>query len=745
MRLKKRRIRNDNQFEIDVEAKKGMIIVILLAFIILSFLSFFHLAGRFGFGLEKILAKFFGVGYFAFPFLLAGIVYLLVSARKKTLKVIHYIAMTFFVLSFYAFIQLAQPLPFGSLWESLKQAFMIASEGKGGGYVGIILNYPLVYFFGFWGGFVALLAIFVGSALLIFNASLDNLLSGVGFLKRLSVKTVILSIQLKNRIHNYLQQRKYNNNEEDPLRQPADGGEENVEEDGEQQDESDSPNFVQSEISHSKEDLDGEQDKIEFKKNYSSKQKIDLPIDLLNQSSEKPTSGDINNSIEIIKKTLSNFNIEVEMGQVSVGPTVTQYTLKPAEGVKLSQIITLSNDIALALAAHPIRIEAPIPGKSLVGIEVPNKSIAKVNLRDVIISKEFKKRQSNLMISLGKDVSGKIWMADFAKNPHLLIAGSTGSGKTICINSVIISLFYQNSPDNLRFIMIDPKRVELPVYNRTPYLLCPVITDVKKTVNALKWAISEMERRFDILSENNNRDIFSYRASGNSMPSIVIVIDELADLMAAAGHEVEALIIRLIQMSRAVGIYLIIATQRPSVNVITGLIKANITSRIAFSVASLMDSRTILDCSGAEKLIGRGDMLFVSAEVSKPKRLQGAFISEQEIKKVANYLKTNYDDVEYDEEIVERQGNGIEDIGNNFEKDDELVNDAREIVVSSQQASISYLQRRMRIGYNKAADLIESLESLGVVGPADGAKRRDVLIPKETLGNTNIDDEKNEE
>ncbi|MEA2088232.1 MAG: DNA translocase FtsK 4TM domain-containing protein, partial [Patescibacteria group bacterium] len=679
MRLKKRRIRKDNQFEIDIEAKKGLIIVILLSFIILSFLSFFHLAGRFGFGLEKILVKFFGNGYFAFPFLLSGIVYLLVSARKRALKVIHYLAMTFFILSFYAFIQLTQPLPFGSLWESLKQTFAIASAGKGGGYVGIILNYPLVYFFGFWGGFVALLAIFVGSILLIFNISLDNLLIGAGFLKKLLVKTAVLSVQFKNKTHNYLQQRKYNNQEKYE--------EEDIKKEDNQQNDEEDPRFVQSEINHSKEDLDGEQEKMEFKKNYSSKQKIDLPINLLNQSSEKPTSGDINNSIEIIKKTLKNFNIDVEMGQVSVGPTVTQYTLKPAEGIKLSQIITLSNDIALALAAHPIRIEAPIPGKSLVGIEVPNRFVAKVNLKDIITSKEFKNRQSNLMISLGKDVSGKIWMADFAKNPHLLIAGSTGSGKTICINSVIVSLFYQNSPDNLRFIMIDPKRVELPVYNRTPYLLCPVITDVKKTVNALKWAISEMERRFDVLSKNNNRDIFSYRASGNSMSSIIIVIDELADLMAAAGHEVEALIIRLIQMSRAVGIYLIIATQRPSVNVITGLIKANITSRIAFSVASLMDSRTILDCSGAEKLIGRGDMLFVSAEVSKPKRLQGAFISEQEIKKVANYLKTNYDDVEYDEEIIERQGNGIENLDSDFEENDELINEAREIVINSERAS----------------------------------------------------------
>ncbi|NCF74876.1 MAG: cell division protein FtsK [Xanthomonadaceae bacterium] len=732
MRLKKTRVRNDNQFEIDVEAKKGLVIVILLAFIILSFLSFFHLAGRFGFGLEKILAKFFGVGYFVFPFLLAGIVYLLVSARKKALKVIHYLAMTFFILSFYALIQLTQPLPFGPLWKSLKQAFAIASAGKGGGYIGIILNYPLVYFLGFWGGLTMLATIFIGSTLLIFNISLDDLLRGIVFLKIFFKRIAILSARLRNKIYNYLQQKKYSKYKD---KKQIDQDDNQRDECRDEYNKENDPHFIQSEINNSEEDLKGEQDKIKFNKKYFLKQKIDLPIDLLQKSKEKPTSGDIINNAHIIKKTLKNFGIEVEMGQTSVGPSVTQYTLKPAEGIKLSQIITLNNDISLSLAAHPIRIEAPIPGKSLVGIEVPNKSVAKVHIRDIITSKEFKNRLSNLMISLGEDVSGKIWMTDFAKNPHLLIAGSTGSGKTICINSIIINLFYQNSPDNLRFIMVDPKRIELPVYNGIPYLLCPVITDVKKTINALKWAVSEMEKRFDILSKNKNRDIFSYRASGNIMPSIIIIIDELADLMAAAGHEIEALIIRLVQMSRAVGIYLIIATQRPSVNVITGLIKANITSRIAFSVASLMDSRTILDCGGAEKLIGRGDMLFISTEVSKPKRLQGAFISENEIKKVVNYLKDNYDEVEYDEEIVEGHGNGIDNLNNDFEEDEGLVNEAREIVVMSQQASISFLQRRMRIGYNKAARIIETLENLGVVGPADGAKQRQVLIPKETLEN----------
>ncbi len=481
-------------------------------------------------------------------------------------------------------------------------------------------------------------------------------------------------------------------------------------------------------------DDNGEQSEMNFA-SQRIKRKIDLPLNLLGVGGGKPTSGDIERNKEIIKGTLENFNIEVEMGDISVGPTVTQYTLRPAEGVKLAQIVSLSNDLALSLAAHPIRIEAPIPGKSLVGIEVPNKMVAQVRVRDIIDSKEFKKRDSNLMISLGKDVTGKIWFTDLTKNPHLLVAGSTGSGKTICINSIIISLMYQNSPEDIKFILVDPKRVELTTYNGTPYLPVQVVTDVRKTVNALKWAVREMEKRFDKFEKAGNRDILSYRAAGHEMPAIVIIIDELADLMGSAGPELEALIVRLAQKSRATGIHLILATQRPSVNVITGVIKANITSRIAFRVASLVDSRTILDSSGAEKLLGRGDMLFVSAEVSKPKRLQGAFVSENEVKRVTNHLRDKFEDIEYDEEITERPKNGQGmDSGDDGGEDEDLIEDAIEIIVNSRIASVSNLQRRMRIGYNRAARIIDILEEREIVSPPQGPnKGREVLVSREAL------------
>jgi S-DNA-T family DNA segregation ATPase FtsK/SpoIIIE len=463
---------------------------------------------------------------------------------------------------------------------------------------------------------------------------------------------------------------------------------------------------------------------------HQLKTKIDLPIDLLDIDSTKPESGDIKTNKLIIQKTLESFGIKVEMGEVRVGPTVTQYTLKPAEGIKLSQIVSLQNDLALALAAHPIRIEAPIPGQSWVGIEVPNKKVAIVRLREILASEEFKKRKSNLTIALGKDVTGNIWLADLGKMPHLLVAGATGSGKTVMLNSIIITLVYQNSPDELKFILIDPKRVELTLYNDLPHLLTPVITEVEKTINALKWAIKEMEKRFDIMAENKKRDIESFnKEAKEKLPYIVIIIDELADLMVAAPHEIETCIIRLAQMARATGIHLILATQRPSVDIITGLIKANITSRIAFSVASMTDSRTILDFSGAEKLLGRGDMLFISPELSKPKRLQGAYVSDQEIKRVVEYLR-NIKEPYYQMEILEKKYE-IE----NFAElvDDELLPQAREIVIQSGKASATLLQRRLRIGYARAARLLDLLEKEGTIGPAEGAKPREVLKKKNEL------------
>ena len=450
------------------------------------------------------------------------------------------------------------------------------------------------------------------------------------------------------------------------------------------------------------------------------------PLELLDATSTKPDAGNIQKNAEIIQNTLSNFSVKVAMGDVNVGPTVTQYTLKPDEGVKLNKITSLERDLALALAAHPVRIEAPIPGKSLVGIEVPNKSAAIVRLRTILESETFDKRRSNLAAILGLDVAGHPQIADITKMPHLLIAGATGSGKSVCINTILMSLLYQNTPKELKMILVDPKRVELTPYNAIPHLIAPVITEPEKTVSALKWAVIEMERRYKKLQEAGKRNIEEYKAAkpAEEMPYIVIVIDELAELMAVSANEVEGYIVRISQLARAVGIHLILATQRPSVNVITGLIKANVTTRIAFSVASQIDSRTILDQSGAEKLLGMGDMLFVSSDTPKPKRIQGAFLSEREVNSIASFIK-NQGEPEYNEDILSQATKVTGDLG---APDDELFIDAADCVIRAGKASASLLQRRLRIGYARAARLLDLLEERGIISAADGARPRDVLI-----------------
>jgi S-DNA-T family DNA segregation ATPase FtsK/SpoIIIE len=462
------------------------------------------------------------------------------------------------------------------------------------------------------------------------------------------------------------------------------------------------------------------------------------PLDILVDKKSKPTSGDVKGNAEIIRSTLREFGIDVDMGEVRIGPTVTQYSFKPSKGVKLSRITTLSNDLALALAAHPIRIEAPIPGQALVGIEVPNQKTAMVSFRELLESKEFKNRPHNLSVALGKDVGGKVWFADLPRMPHLLIAGATGSGKTVCVNTIIMSLLFENTAETLRLIMVDPKRVELTLYNGIPHLLTPVITNTQQTINALKWSIGEMERRFELLASVGSRDITSYNGKhpDKKIPHIVFIIDELADLMATAANEIESGIIRLAQMARAVGIHLIVATQRPSVDVITGLMKANIPGRIAFSVASLIDSRTILDSAGAEKLLGRGDMLFQTAELGKPVRIQGAFISEDEMKDVVDYLRGD-EEPEYDESIVSQQKGGtINLFGGPTDDQDSLFEDAKKEVITSGKASTSFLQRRLKIGYSRAARLIDELEEAGVIGAGSGAKPREILMTKDELHGT---------
>ena len=465
------------------------------------------------------------------------------------------------------------------------------------------------------------------------------------------------------------------------------------------------------------------------------------PTDLLDKDGEKKAfAGDVKINSAIIKRTLQNFNIQVEVSEINIGPTVTQYALKPAEGIKLSKITVLLNDLSLALASHPLRIETPIPGRHLVGIEVPNKIRSIVRLRELIENSNFQAYTSGLTISLGRDVTGNANFADLNKMPHLLIAGATGTGKTICLNNVILSLLYKNSPRNLKMILVDPKRVEFSIYNDLPHLLCSVIYDPQKTINALKWLIGEMERRFGIMSQVGSRNIgeFNKKVSDPSekIPYIVFIVDELADLMSARGREMEAGIVRLAQMSRAVGIHLILATQRPSVEVVTGLIKANITSRIAFQVASQVDSRTILDTSGAEKLLGAGDMLYISADTSKPKRIQASYVSEKETKKVVDSIVSNLkesgerEDIskEIDAESLKSLDSFLENEDSFDNGGDPLYDEAKKLVIESRKASASLLQRRLRIGYARAARLIDFLEERGVVGPGEGAKPRQVYI-----------------
>ncbi len=496
------------------------------------------------------------------------------------------------------------------------------------------------------------------------------------------------------------------------------------------------------------------------------------PLALLSGDKGKASYGDVKANANLIKRTLQNFGVEVEMDEVTVGPSVTRYALKPAESIRLSKIVALQRELEYALALAPIRIEAPIPGKSLVGIEVPNTQKSTVGLASLLSSRSWTENENPLYVALGKGISGDAHFMNIAKMPHILVAGATGSGKSVTIHTIITSLLYRNSPEELRLIMIDPKRVELTLYNGIPHLLTPVITDAKKSILTLRWATKEMDRRYDVLQQVKVRDIGSYHKNilqpeldklekakdadaaeqelPELMPYIVIIIDELADLMQAYPRELESAIVRLAQMSRAVGIHLILSTQRPSVNVITGLIKANVPARVALQVASQIDSRTILDQAGAENLLGAGDMLFLSADLAKPVRIQSAFISENEVKHVVKFLKDNYAGTLGDELNIGGDLSGVgssaafggipEDAFSDDSSDgDDKYEAAKELVMKSGKASTSLLQRRLGLGYARAARIMDVLEEKGVIGPADGAKPREVMMgtPSEASGEEN--------
>jgi len=684
------------------ETRRAVTIVILFILAAVLALSVFSGAGAVGGAIGGGLGTLVGWQRYVIWLYLATIGVLLLFPERFHVTVAQWIGFYVAIISVAGIMQLFLPLA-----DSITRAI----AGDGGGYLGVLLDYPMRSGFGSIAAGIIMIGLLIIALLMMFNTSLK----GLG-----------QQANLPARIMAWLRHRWWQRK----LAQENGVNEAETEEAEEEAEEA--PEFTKQAIAQAEQaaapakEATEEEDMVPLPPPpKKEKRQIIIPLDLLDLSSGKPTSVNIEVNKEKIRKTLESFGIVVEMGEVNVGPTVTQFTLKPSDGVRLASIATLSNDLALALAAHPIRIEAPIPGKSLVGIEVPNQSVAVVNLRDILSSESYRTRKSDLAFSLGKDVSGYPWVASLDPLPHLLIAGSTGSGKSVQINGLILSLLYGNSPDDLKLILVDPKRVELSLYNDIPHLLTPVITDTTKTINALRWVVSEMDRRYQVLQNAGKRNIGSYRKEvSDDMPYIVVVIDELADLMTVAAKEVEGAIVRLAQMSRAVGIHLVLATQRPSVDVITGLIKANVTARIAFYVGSQIDSRTILDTSGAEKLLGKGDMLFVSAELSKPKRLQGAYVSEKEVERVTQFLKQR-GKPDYMNDIVEKAapmvGGSMEDLG-----DDELMTQSREIILQTGKASTTLLQRRLRLGYARAARIMDLLEEQGFIGPGAGAKPREI-------------------
>ncbi|MES2023821.1 MAG: DNA translocase FtsK 4TM domain-containing protein [Patescibacteria group bacterium] len=713
--------KNNQQKKLKTETKHSIIAIIFFVLAVFLFMAAFDWAGMAGKFVHDVLHYLLGWGYGLLPalFVLLGISFL--KSEYENVGWLRAGSGLLFLMSGLGIID-------------------IASANHSGGLFGEISAAPLVYFFDPSASIVFLGAILIISILIMFDAEL----AVMPFFERVWV--AIKRIFVKNNTEE-------SEEEEESTSPEPQEEEEEVPEEKETTGEKIKKVLGVGKKEKTKEEKVEEEEMPVRKTRSLLSTYVPPPLTLLEEDKGKPNTGDIKANGNIIKRTLANFGIEVEMDEITVGPSITRYALKPAEGVKLSKIVALQSDLALALAAHPLRIEAPIPGKSLVGIEIPNKVKSTVGLATLLSDDKFKNSPNPLDVALGRGISGKAVFDNLAKMPHALIAGTTGSGKSVTIHSVITSLLYRNGPDDLKLIMVDPKRVELTLYNKIPHLLTPVITEAKKCILALKWAAKEMDRRYDILQEESVRDINSYHETiyprllktyekatekgdetakqPERMPYIVIIIDELADIMIAYPRELESAIVRLAQMSRAVGIHIILSTQRPEVNVITGLIKANIPARIALKVSSGIDSRTILDATGAEKLLGAGDMLYSSGK-AQPERLQSAFITEAEVKSVVKYLADAYKD-EVMEDIAMTTGNisadksifesTLDDAGD----DDEMYEEARACVIEAGKASTSYLQRKLKLGYARAARLMDMLEERGVISAGDGAKPREVL------------------
>ncbi|WP_051259767.1 DNA translocase FtsK [Peptoniphilus mikwangii] len=733
--------------------------LVSIGFIILGIISLISLfsnkMGLVGSLLYKLFSFLGGTGNFLFPliFIFLGFIYNINKLKKNFKKYI--ISSIIILLCILVFLDGTKSSDL-TLIDRINLSIEFLDIATSGGVIGSILGFFLYKLFGSIGTYAFLISIIIINIYLLVkynlisigkNKSLFTMITKL-FSKKsnLNKNKKTINKNLKKLIENVSEEKDINEFDSENIIADNDVNKNILEENYL----NDEKNILEKKTAGKNINLNrNESDEIElnkFEKNIRKDQKEDNyifpPIELLKKSSEKSSisNQEIIKNGRIIEQTMENFGIDSKIVAINRGPVITCYELEPAPGVKLSKIVALNDNLSMSLASPDIRIEAPIPGKSAVGIEVPNKTKESVTVREIIQSSEFKRLNSNLPLALGKDVSGSIVMSSIDKMPHLLIAGATGSGKSVCINTIITNILYKSSPKDVRLLLIDPKVVELSVYNGIPHLLIPVVTDPKKAAFALNWAVGEMEKRYKLFAENSVRDLTSYNKKiekiGNEderLPKIVVIVDELADLMMVAQGEVEDYIARLAQMARAAGIYLIIATQRPSVDVITGTIKANIPSRIAFSVSSAIDSRTILDMAGAEKLLGKGDMLFYPGFYSKPVRIQGSFISDEEVESVVDFIIANSTIKNDFEEKINKE---IEEKREKLSNDrDPLFNDALKFIVADEQASISFLQRKLKIGYSRAARIVDQMEESGILGPHEGSRPRKLLLSEEEISN----------
>ncbi|WIV10914.1 DNA translocase FtsK [Proteiniborus sp. MB09-C3] len=761
----KGRVATKNRVKTKRNIKMEIAGILIIAIGLLSLLSMYNKStGFIGEVIRKYSILIAGLGGYVFPTIVLLLGFLFITNKiehiKKTISIIiAYIGfLTIVDINFFPFVEGLSFIDRVKLSIDVNNSVITSEKlATGGGIIGSSFSYIFLSLFGTIGSYVVIIAMVLISFLLFTDISVIDMLRGICKRTAALIKTGLKNIMGFVYIEDNGKKNSNKNDKKDSvilkniIRENEDASTNDIITVSNEVDSKirvlDYTKVTEESMKTTEKNRDEILEKEDMNINISEGQKQENYEDYKLPYTE--LLKEIKTNVKSIEKkevllnanklidTLNNFGIEAKILQVSIGPSITRYEIQPAPGVKVSKIVSLTNDIALSLASSDIRMEAPIPGKSAIGIEVPNKNKVGVGLKEILESKEYNELDTRIPFALGKDIAGKPMVANIEKMPHLLIAGATGSGKSVCINTLITSILFKAKPDEVKLMLIDPKVVELSVYNGVPHLLVPVVTDPKKAAFSLNWAVQEMTRRYNLFAKNSVRDLDSYnnKAEDNiemeKLPKLVIIIDELADLMMVSASEVEDYICRLAQMARAAGIHLIVATQRPSVDIITGTIKANIPSRISFAVSSQADSRTILDMGGAEKLLGKGDMLFYPVGESKPVRIQGAFISEEEINGLVEYLKGQCS-AQYEEKI-------IGEINNNFKQStsesDELLPNAIDIVIDEGQASISLLQRRLKIGYARAARIIDEMEERGVVGGYEGSKPRKVLITKEDYEN----------